>query len=240
MCAQARSHFGTCLPKLGASFVFTSLRSRLITTEQSSYVLKRQHLANDLNLLREWPALCLPCFRGPLTSENTRMRELNLYRWMVVLCSMGFAVSGISAAQSPQPGSQMPSTPETKADGPSGKPSSDGSVASSVTQSEDARENKLGVALIKNLARDQKAIWTSPAHIRMGEATWLVPFAGLTAGFLVTDRDASLHLSNSPATLRPLHKLFKLRHSGNGRRWSWTLPFGKSDWRPAQTRSWTA
>jgi membrane-associated phospholipid phosphatase len=54
----------------------------------------------------------------------------------------------------------------------------------------------------KNLARDQKAIWTSPAHIRLGDATWLVPFAGLTAGFLVTDRDASLHLSNSPTTLQ--------------------------------------
>lgn len=48
---------------------------------------------------------------------------------------------------------------------------------------DDARENKLGIALIKNLARDQKTISTSPAHIRMGEATWLVPFAGLTAGF---------------------------------------------------------
>jgi hypothetical protein len=29
-----------------------------------------------------------------------------------------------------------------------------------------------------------------------------VPYAGLTAGFLATDRDASLHLSNSPSTLQ--------------------------------------
>lgn len=118
-----------------------------------------------------------------------------------MLCSMGLLVSRISSAQSP-PDSQKQPTQETKTDGPNGKSASHGGVASDISQPDDARENKLGVALIKNLARDQKTIWTSPAHIRMGEATWLVPFAGLTAGFLVTDRDASLHLSNSPATLR--------------------------------------
>jgi membrane-associated phospholipid phosphatase len=119
-----------------------------------------------------------------------------------MLCSLGLLVLGISAAQSPPTESQKLSTPETKTDGPNGNQFATENVTANVAQSDDARENKLGVALIKNLARDQKAIWTSPAHIRMGQATWLVPFAGLTAGFLVTDRDASLHLSNSPATLR--------------------------------------
>ncbi|HKV24454.1 MAG TPA: capsule assembly Wzi family protein [Candidatus Acidoferrum sp.] len=64
------------------------------------------------------------------------------------------------------------------------------------------RNTQLGLSLVKNLAHDQKAIWTSPAHIRLGEATWLVPFAGITAGFLVTDRDASLHLLSPPTRLR--------------------------------------
>jgi membrane-associated phospholipid phosphatase len=76
-----------------------------------------------------------------------------------------------------------------------------GTDESAVGQPAATPENALGLALIKNLARDQKAIWTSPAHLKLGDATWLVPFAGLTAGFLVTDRDASLHLSNSPTTL---------------------------------------
>lgn len=62
-------------------------------------------------------------------------------------------------------------------------------------------ENKLGLQTIRNIVRDQRQIWTSPTHIRLGQADWLVPFAGLTAGFLVTDRDASLHLSNSSSTL---------------------------------------
>ena len=105
-------------------------------------------------------------------------------------------------AQVPQTESQNQPPQETKADGGDDKPLSNGSVSSNVTKPDNARENDLGLALVKNLARDQKAIWTSPAHIRLGDATWLVPFAGLTAGFLVTDRDASLHLSNSPTTLR--------------------------------------
>lgn len=70
------------------------------------------------------------------------------------------------------------------------------------TEANDTRENKLGLQTIKNIARDQREIWTSPSRVQLGHADWLVPFAGLTAGFLVTDRDASLHLSNSPNTLR--------------------------------------
>jgi hypothetical protein len=55
--------------------------------------------------------------------------------------------------------------------------------------------------------RDQREIWTSPARIRLGHADWLVPFAGLAAGLLVSDRDASLHLSNSPIRLKNYQRL---------------------------------
>ena len=44
---------------------------------------------------------------------------------------------------------------------------------------------------IADFAQDQKHIWTSPAHIRFADATWLVPFAGITAGLFVTDRQYS-------------------------------------------------
>src|SRR5579863_4991810 len=62
-------------------------------------------------------------------------------------------------------------------------------------------DNKLGLALLKNLAEDQKSIWTSLARIRLEDAAWLVPYGGLTAGFIATDRDTSFHLSNNPQTL---------------------------------------
>jgi hypothetical protein len=65
-----------------------------------------------------------------------------------------------------------------------------------------ARKNELGLQFIKNLVHDQRAIWSSPAHVRLGEADWLVPFGGITAGFLMTDRDATSPLSYSPTTLK--------------------------------------
>ena len=35
--------------------------------------------------------------------------------------------------------------------------------------------------LLKNIADDQKSIWTSPFHLRLRDANWLVPLAGLAA-----------------------------------------------------------
>jgi hypothetical protein len=62
-------------------------------------------------------------------------------------------------------------------------------------------QNSLGLPLLKHIAQDQKAIWTSPSHLSFQDATWLVPLGGLTAGLLATDRETSRHLSNSPHRL---------------------------------------
>src|SRR6266481_4755152 len=43
--------------------------------------------------------------------------------------------------------------------------------------------------LVARFARDQQAIWTSPARLRFSDAEWLVPLSGITAGLFVTDRD---------------------------------------------------
>jgi hypothetical protein len=55
--------------------------------------------------------------------------------------------------------------------------------------------------LRRSFLQDQKQIWTSPIRLRFPDTEWLVPFAGITAGLLVTDRDVSSHLSHDPATL---------------------------------------
>jgi membrane-associated phospholipid phosphatase len=49
--------------------------------------------------------------------------------------------------------------------------------------------------------RDQQRIWTSPSRLRLSDANWLVPVAGISAGLMVTDRDFSSRLSQNPATL---------------------------------------
>ncbi len=48
---------------------------------------------------------------------------------------------------------------------------------------------------------DQKQIWTSPSRLRLSDADWLLPVGGLTAGFLITDRDYSKTLSQNPTTI---------------------------------------
>lgn len=55
--------------------------------------------------------------------------------------------------------------------------------------------------LLVDFAEDQKQIWTSPARIRLRDAAWLVPFAGVTAGLLVTDRAYSNSLSRQTSTI---------------------------------------
>ena len=62
-------------------------------------------------------------------------------------------------------------------------------------------QNSLGLPLLKHMAGDQKAIWTSPFHVRLRDADWLVPLGGLAAALFVTDTDISRHLSNDPARI---------------------------------------
>ena len=63
-------------------------------------------------------------------------------------------------------------------------------------------DNRLWTPLAKHLVEDQYAIWTSPQHVRLADVGWLLPFGGLTAGLLVTDKQFSSHLSNSPSRLK--------------------------------------
>ncbi len=49
---------------------------------------------------------------------------------------------------------------------------------------------------LQHLAADQKAIWTSPAHIKPDDATWLVPSAGIATALFVTDPDSSFGMAS--------------------------------------------
>lgn len=58
---------------------------------------------------------------------------------------------------------------------------------------EGVSRNFLG--LVKDFVGDQKGIWTSPGRLRFDDTEWLVPFAGITTGLFVTDRQVSGHLA---------------------------------------------
>lgn len=64
------------------------------------------------------------------------------------------------------------------------------------------KSNDLGVQLLKNLAADQKAIWTSPSHLRWADGAWLFPLAAATGGFFATDRAVPPALSSDPHKLK--------------------------------------
>src|SRR5579864_4866677 len=55
---------------------------------------------------------------------------------------------------------------------------------------------------IADFVEDQKRIWTSPSHIRLSDANWLVPLGGITAGLFVTDREYSASISQNPTTIK--------------------------------------
>lgn len=65
---------------------------------------------------------------------------------------------------------------------------------------DDGFENTIGKAP-RNFLLDQKGMWTSPAHLRFSDATWLVPLGGMTAALFSTDSDVSRHLNQDPNTL---------------------------------------
>jgi hypothetical protein len=72
-------------------------------------------------------------------------------------------------------------------------------VGEQQTDTEQFTETKLGISLLKNIVLDQKAIWTSPAHLRLADADWIIPFAGIAAISLASDPNVSRGLTHSPS-----------------------------------------
>jgi hypothetical protein len=63
-------------------------------------------------------------------------------------------------------------------------------------------DTSIGPHLLNDFAEDQKETWTSPLHVRLADADWLVPLGVATGGLLATDTEFSKHLSDSPNRLR--------------------------------------
>ena len=55
--------------------------------------------------------------------------------------------------------------------------------------------------LVKDFVGDQKSLWTSPKNLRLSDATWLVPAAGIATAFVETDADYSRHSSHDKRTM---------------------------------------
>src|ERR1700728_1469424 len=62
-------------------------------------------------------------------------------------------------------------------------------------------DNSLGFQFIRNLASDQRAIWTSPSRLTWDDGTWLFPLAGTAAAFFATDPASARAFIAPPHTL---------------------------------------
>ena len=64
-------------------------------------------------------------------------------------------------------------------------------------------DNRVGLPLMKHIAGDQKSIWTSPFHLRLRDANWLVPLAGLAAALVATDSATCRRCHSDESSIDP-------------------------------------
>jgi membrane-associated phospholipid phosphatase len=87
----------------------------------------------------------------------------------------------------------------------------------------------------KDFLEDQKQVVTSPARLRVVDADWLVPAAGLFTGMLTTDRDFSSHITGDQATLNHRSTLsnagLAALAGGAGAMWLFSYPAHREHWR---------
>jgi membrane-associated phospholipid phosphatase len=76
-------------------------------------------------------------------------------------------------------------------------------TAAAASPQPQAAVSSLEKQFLKNLLRDQKAIWTSPFHLRATDMRWFVPLAGGTAAFIATDKDTGYWIATYPELVDP-------------------------------------
>src|SRR5437016_4660234 len=123
---------------------------------------------------------------------------MNKKRLMAILgTTLLFGVGKVSVSHAQEQGTQSTASETAPAkDNPSSR--TDVSAEAKAVKNT-SRGTQPG--LVERFIGDQREIWTSPAKLRFSDTEWLVPLSGVTAGFFVTDRDFSMHLSQNPTTI---------------------------------------
>src|SRR5215471_15094352 len=120
---------------------------------------------------------------------------VGLYIGMWGLCASGAVAQDASTqpAESPDSKVKFADTSDTPGD-----------AKNSEFESSKNKE-KSGTSSVKQLSErfftDQQSIWTSPANLRFSDLGWIAPAGGLTAAFLVTDKDVGTHLPSDSKTI---------------------------------------
>ncbi len=62
-------------------------------------------------------------------------------------------------------------------------------------------QNRLLTPYLKHIGQDQAQFWTAPAHLKIKDLKWMLPFAGVTAGFIASDQWWSKQVPSSTSQL---------------------------------------
>lgn len=119
---------------------------------------------------------------------------------ILVVCTAKTASGQSTTSSVPESGAAAHAAKQQANQKPGALQGSDGDSLSFSSSDDDRHLNSFRTAP-KHFLLDQKAMWMSPARIRLPDATWLVPLGGLAAGLFATDTDVSRSLNNAPNTL---------------------------------------
>src|SRR5258708_27940644 len=108
----------------------------------------------------------------------------------------------LSTVPVPRALGQVPDAPTTETAARPDKPSVQ-TYAPPEGNSAVQRSKKTGTGLLGRFVDDQRAIWSSPARLRLSDTEWLVPLSGITAGPFLADPRFHKHLSPNPPTTTP-------------------------------------
>src|SRR4029077_18430332 len=73
---------------------------------------------------------------------------------------------------------------------PSAKPTPT-PVSTSPADDDSRRASDNPIKFLRNLAHDQKDIWTSPYKARVQDLNWIIPLVGMSAGLINADAEMS-------------------------------------------------
>src|SRR5437660_10778012 len=136
---------------------------------------------------------------------------LQFRRWHLSIALLGMALtSSVVQAQKALP--DAPSASSTAADyrGSEAVPiNAEKPRDSYQLQPGDDPQNRLVTPLLKHFAKDQENFWTSPAHLRTRDLTWIVPFTGFTGALIASDGWITRQVRDRPKQLQ------RTRHISN-------------------------
>jgi membrane-associated phospholipid phosphatase len=118
---------------------------------------------------------------------------------LLTLASLALACPARSQGPETQsPGAAAaPASQAVLAAPPSADATPDWSAGKTQNDGQEISESRLGFSLLKNIALDQKDVWTSPADLRAADLNWLLPAAGIGAAAFLSDTHVSKSVASS-------------------------------------------